>query len=73
MYDIVAARMATNDEKAETLDEAQLKRPNDGLDEAVGEKLGDPFSTRGPKYKHARTETAKRIDVGLVRSRFELP
>lgn len=32
--------------------------------EAVGEKLGDPFSTRAPKYENARIETAKRIDEG---------
>jgi len=59
---VVTARIVTNNEKAEMIGEAQLERPNDGLDEAVREKPGDPFSTRAPKYEHAKTETAKRID-----------
>ena len=35
--------MVTNDEKAEMVNEAQLGFPNDRLDEAVGEKPGEPF------------------------------
>ena len=30
--------MVTNDDKAEMVDEAQVELPNDGLDDAVGEK-----------------------------------
>jgi len=47
---LVTARIVSNDQKAETMDKAQLEFPNDGRDEAVGEKLGDAFSTRAPKY-----------------------
>jgi hypothetical protein len=33
---VVTARTIANDEKVEIVGEAQLKPPNDGLDEAVG-------------------------------------
>jgi hypothetical protein len=47
VYDVrCSERMVTNDKKAEMVDEAELGSPNGGLDEAVGKKPGDPFSTR---------------------------
>jgi len=51
-----------NDTKTEIVDEAQLEFANDGLDEAVGEKPGDPFQRRLGSLQCTRTEIAKRID-----------
>ena len=39
---LFSARMVTNDEKAEMVDEAQLESLKDEIDEAVREKPGDP-------------------------------
>jgi len=44
---------------AEMVDEAQLESPNGQLNEAVGEKPGDPFSTRAwrpPMYEKRNSQ-----------------
>jgi hypothetical protein len=61
------------------VDEAQLEFPNVGVDETVGERPADPFSTRTwrlPKYECVRTEKTNKIDKPqkkVVRSGCGLP
>jgi len=55
--------MVTNNEKAERVDKAELGSPNGGLDEAVGKRPGDPFSTRAwqpPMYENINSENNRR-------------
>ena len=54
--------MVTNDDKAEMVDEAQVEFPNDGLDDAVGEKPAIRSQSGLGGLQSTRTETAKRID-----------
>jgi len=60
------------------VDKAQVEFPNDGLDEAVGEKPAIRSQPRFSRLQSRRTEAAKRIDeaetnVNVVRYRYGLP